>query len=247
MRVACPERGLPGCCPGRDRAHGTAREVRRRKRHKSGGKSHGNNARPAETAERTTAGTAAGQDGNSGGSNSRENGRRQITAKNPGAALTILEAAFAKNFNNKACYQIATKFTNPVTNKTQNEPPKAGLSATRRRKEKNPADTGCKKSPVVNNLTINLYICDIVFKNPTNPKQDMDKTNVTGVAGCRDPLFRRLGRRPCSLRARFFSDTSALLGNGISTFPTTPLKSARRRVPWRAYRDSRFTSAATGN
>lgn len=27
--------------------------------------------------------TAAGQDGNSGGSNSRENGRRQITAKNP--------------------------------------------------------------------------------------------------------------------------------------------------------------------
>lgn len=55
------------------------------------------------------------------------------------------EAAFAKNFNNKAAIKSQPKSKNPVTNKTQNEPPKAGLSATRRRKEKNPADTGCKK------------------------------------------------------------------------------------------------------
>ena len=55
------------------------------------------------------------------------------------------EAAFAKNFNNKAAIKSQPKSKNPVTNKTQNEPPKAGLSATRRRKEKNPADTDCKK------------------------------------------------------------------------------------------------------
>lgn len=45
---------------GRMERHRTAREVRRRKRQKSGGKSHGNSAGAAGAAERTTAGTAVG-------------------------------------------------------------------------------------------------------------------------------------------------------------------------------------------
>lgn len=68
------------------RATGTAQEQpgqQKEQRQEQQWEQNGNNARPAETAERTTPETAAGQDGNSGGSNSRENGRRQITAKNP--------------------------------------------------------------------------------------------------------------------------------------------------------------------
>jgi hypothetical protein len=68
------------------RATGTAQEQpgqQKEQRQKQQWEQNGNNARPAETAERTTTETAAGQDGNSGGSNSRKNGRRQITAKNP--------------------------------------------------------------------------------------------------------------------------------------------------------------------
>ncbi len=159
---------------GRDRAHGTAREVRRRKRQKSGGKSHGNSAGAAGAAERTTAGTAVGAEReqcktsrnsrknnarNSGGARQKQQRGKTGTAAEATAGRTEEgklqrkirsstynpEAAFAKNFNNKAAIKSQPKSKNPVTNKTQNEPPKAGLSATRRRKEKNPADTGCKK------------------------------------------------------------------------------------------------------
>ena len=44
------------------------------------------------------------------------------------------------------------------------------------------------------------------------------------------------------LTGTLFSDASALAGNGISTFPTTPRKSAHRKVPWPEYRDSKCTS-----
>lgn len=123
--------GLSGCCPGRDRAHGTAREVRRRKRQKSGGKSHGNSAGAAGAAERTTAGTAVGAEReqcktsrnsrknnarNSGGARQKQQRGKTGTAAEATAGRTEEgklqrkirsstynpEAAFAKNFNNKA-------------------------------------------------------------------------------------------------------------------------------------------------
>ena len=154
MRVACPERGLPGCCPGQDRAHGTAREVRRRKRHKSGGKSHGNNARPAETAERTTPETAAGQDRNSSGARREQRRGKTGTAAEATAGRTEEgklqrkirsstynpEAAFAKFFNNAATVKSQLKLQNPVTIKQRNKPLNARLSALRRHKEKKPPD-----------------------------------------------------------------------------------------------------------
>ena len=46
------------------------------------------------------------------------------------------------------------------------------------------------------------------------------------------------------LTGTLFSDTSALLGNGISTFPP---KSAPRREPLRAFRASRSISATTAS
>ena len=49
------------------------------------------------------------------------------------------------------------------------------------------------------------------------------------------------------LTGTLFSDTSALLGNGISTPPTTPPKSAPRREPLRAFRASRSISATTAS
>ena len=47
------------------------------------------------------------------------------------------------------------------------------------------------------------------------------------------------------LTGTLFSDTSALLGNGIS--PTPPPKSAPRREPLRAFRASRSISATTAS
>lgn len=78
-----------------------------------------------------------------------------------------------------------------------------------------------KKSSPGNKLTINLYICNIVFLNPTNPKQDMEKTNVREL---QDVVIRFSGDSGdgMQLTGTLFSDTSALLGNGISTFPDYP-------------------------
>ena len=58
----------------------------------------------------------------------------------------------------------------------------------------------------------------------------MDKTNVREL---QDVVIRFSGDSgdDMQLTGTLFSDTSALLGNGNSTFPTTPPKSARRRVP----------------
>ena len=49
------------------------------------------------------------------------------------------------------------------------------------------------------------------------------------------------------LTGTLFSDTSALLGNGISTFPDYPPKSAPRKEPLRAFRASRSISATTAS
>ena len=45
------------------------------------------------------------------------------------------------------------------------------------------------------------------------------------------------------LTGTLFSNTSALEGNGISTFPTTPPRFAHRRVRWLVYRVFRYTLA----
>ena len=116
---------------GRDRAHGTAREVRRRKRQKSGGKSHGNSAGAAGAADRTTTETAVGAEReqcktsrnsrkdnarNSDGARQKQQRGKTGTAAEATAGRTEEgklqrkirsstynpEAAFAKNFNNKA-------------------------------------------------------------------------------------------------------------------------------------------------
>ena len=73
----------------------------------------------------------------------------------------------------------------------------------------------------------------------------MDKTNVREL---QDVVIRFSGDSGdgMQLTGTLFSDTSALLGNGISTFPDYP---AEIRAPQGtvAYLDSRFTSAATGS
>ncbi len=75
----------------------------------------------------------------------------------------------------------------------------------------------------------------------------MEKTNVREL---QDVVIRFSGDSGdgMQLTGHAFSDTSALLGNGISTFPDYPAEiRAPQGVPWRAYLDSRFTSAATGS
>ena len=101
------------------RATGTAQEQpgqQKEQRQKQRREQNGNNARPAETAERTTAGTAAGQDRNSGGARREQRRGKTGTAAEATAGRTEEgklqrkirsstynpEAAFAKNFNNKA-------------------------------------------------------------------------------------------------------------------------------------------------
>ena len=49
------------------------------------------------------------------------------------------------------------------------------------------------------------------------------------------------------LTGTLFSNTSALLGNGISTFPDYPAEIRAPQEPLQAYRDSRYTSAITAN
>jgi len=70
----------------------------------------------------------------------------------------------------------------------------------------------------------------------------MDKTNVREL---QDVVIRFSGDSGdgMQLTGTLFSDTSALLGNGISTFPDYP---AEIRAPQGTV-DSRFTSAATGS
>lgn len=126
----------PGCAPGT----GAAREQRRSSRN-----SRKNNGR------------------NSGGSNGRENVRRRITSKNPERHLQS-GSSIRKIFNNATTVKSQLKLQNPVTIKQRNKPLNAQLSAMRRHKEKNRRIRAAKKSSAVNNLTINLYICDIVFK-----------------------------------------------------------------------------------
>ena len=49
------------------------------------------------------------------------------------------------------------------------------------------------------------------------------------------------------LTGTLFSDTSALMGNGISTFPDYPAEIRAPQEPSRASRDSRYTSATTAS
>lgn len=49
------------------------------------------------------------------------------------------------------------------------------------------------------------------------------------------------------LTGTLFSDTSALLGNGISTFPDYPAEIRAPQEPSRASRDSRSISATAAN
>lgn len=49
------------------------------------------------------------------------------------------------------------------------------------------------------------------------------------------------------LTGTLFSDTSALMETASRPSPTTPPKSAPRREPSRASRDSRYTSATTAS
>lgn len=71
----------------------------------------------------------------------------------------------------------------------------------------------------------------------------------TKVRELRDVVIRFSGDSGdgMQLTGTLFSDTSALLGNGISTFPDYPAEFELRKVPSPAYRDSRYTSATTAN
>lgn len=106
-------------------------------------------------------------------------------------------------------------------NKSRNPPITHILSPKTKTPAQKAAGKPRKKSSPGNKLTINLYICNIVFLNPTNPKQDMEKTNVREL---QDVVIRFSGDSGdgMQLTGTLFSDTSALLGNGISTFPDYP-------------------------
>lgn len=74
----------------------------------------------------------------------------------------------------------------------------------------------------------------------------MDKTNVREL---QDVVIRFSGDSGdgMQLTGTLFSDTSALLGNGISTFPDYPAEIRAPQGTVAGVSDSRFTSAATGS